>query len=121
MSKYVENVNAYLSQMKIKQTFVSLRSGIETSKLSRILKGTQEINASDMERIACALGRKAEYFMSENFHVPSPEDASSARVAFYAGEPSKKQEEFAMQLIELIENADEVLSARGRYMMVNGE
>ena len=34
--KYIENVNAYLSQMKIKQTYISLKTGIDTKKLSLI-------------------------------------------------------------------------------------
>ena len=62
MSMFIENVNRYLSQMKIKQTFVSLKSGIDTKKLSRILTGVQDINSTDMERIAKALGQKTEYF-----------------------------------------------------------
>lgn len=121
MTKYIENVNAYLSQMKIKQTFVSLKSGIDTKKLSRILTGVQDINSTDMEKIANALGQKMEYFLSDDFVVPKVEEFTTTQIAFYAGEPDKEQEEFAMQLIELIENADEVLSAKGRFVMSIGE
>ena len=32
MMKYIENVNEYLSRMKIKQTYVSLKTGIDTKK-----------------------------------------------------------------------------------------
>ncbi|WP_310602684.1 helix-turn-helix transcriptional regulator [Anaerosporobacter sp.] len=116
MTKYVENVNTYLSEMKIKQTFISLKSGIETSKLSRILTGAQDINATDMERIATALGQKVEYFLSQDFYVPSLDNAMVAEVAFYAGNPSKQQESFAMKLVDLIENVDEVLGAKDRFM-----
>ena len=35
MTKYVENVNAYLSQMKIKQNHICKKSGIDAKKLSR--------------------------------------------------------------------------------------
>ena len=62
MSKYIDNVNTYLSQMKIKQTFISLKTGIETSKLSRILTGNQEVTIVDMEKIAKSLGQKVEFF-----------------------------------------------------------
>ena len=121
MTQYVENVNRYLSAMKIKQTFVSLKSGIDTKKLSRILTGTQEIIGTDMEKIANALGQKIEYFLAEDFAVPSKKDIASTEVVFYAGEPDKEQEKFAMQLIQLIENADEVLGAEGRFLMAIGE
>lgn len=118
MTKYVENVNAYLSQMKIKQTFISLKSGIDKNKLSRILTGNQEISLTDMEKIANALGQKVEYFLSEDFKLTKQENLFLTEVAFYAGEPNKEQVEFARGLIELIENADEILSAKGCYMMV---
>ena len=115
-SKYIENVNTYLSQMKIKQTFVSLKSGIETSKLSRILTGNQDVTSGDMEKIAKALGQKVEYFLSDNFILPNTENSATTEVVFYVGEPSKEQEEFAMKLIDLIENIDEVLGAKSRFM-----
>lgn len=121
MTKYITNVNTYLAEMKIKQTFLSLKSGIETSKLSRILTGTQDISSTDMEKIANALGQKMEYFLSDDFFVPKIENFESTEIVFYAGEPTKEQEKFAMQLVELIENADEVLSAKGRFMMAIGE
>lgn len=116
MSKYIENVNTYLSHMKIKQTFVSLKSGIETSKLSRILTGTQDVTSADMEKIAKSLGQKVEYFLSDDFVLPNVVNLVTTEVAFYAGEPSKEQEEFAMKLIDFIENIDEVLGAKNRFM-----
>lgn len=114
MSKYIENVNAYLSQMKIKQKYVSLKTGIDEKKLSRILNATQKIDSEDMEKIAKALGYKVEYFFSDDFKVPVFKDEFSTEVAFYAGEPTKEQENFAMKLIDLIENADEVLGVKDR-------
>ena len=66
MTKYIENVNTYLAQMKIKQTYISLKTGIDTKKLSRILTGTQDVSGTDMEKIAKALGQKVEYFFNDN-------------------------------------------------------
>ena len=71
MTKYIENVNAYLSQMKIKQTYVNLKTGIDTKKLS---------------------------------------------IAFYAGDPTDKQDEIAEKLEKLMENIDEVMSAKRRFL-----
>ena len=116
MTRYIKNVNAYLAQMKIKQTYVSLKSGIDKNKLSRILTGVQKIDGEDMEKIANALGHRVEYFLADDFSVPCPGDNASAGVAFYAGQPTKEQQEFAMKLIDLIENVDEVLSAEKRFM-----
>lgn len=67
MTKYIENVNVYLSQMKIKQTYISLKTGIDGKKLSRILTGVQDINSTDMEKIASALGKKMDFFMKDSF------------------------------------------------------
>lgn len=115
MSKYVDNVNTYLSQMKIKQKYISLKSGIDEKKLSRILSSGQKINSDEMESIAGALGHKVEYFLADHFTPPVSGDLNAMGVAFYAGEPMKEQQEFAMKLIDLIENIDEVLSAKNRF------
>lgn len=117
MTKYIENLNAYLSEMKIKQAFVCLKSGIDKNKLSRILTGVQEATVSDIEKIAHSLGKDAEYFMSADFSVKRVEPEMGTEIVFYTGNPSKGQTEFAPKLIELIENADEVLGAKGRYMI----
>ena len=121
MTKYIKNVNAYLSQMKIKQNFLSLKSGIDVKKLSRILTGAQDISSTDMEKIANALGKNMEFFLTENFSVNDIEMRAASEAVFYAGEPTRKQEEFARDLIELIENADAVLGAKRRYTMTVGE
>ena len=47
-----------------------MKTGIDTKKLSRILTGTQDINATDMEKIAKVLDRKTEYFLNDSFSVP---------------------------------------------------
>lgn len=121
MTKYVENVNAYLSQMKIKQAYVSLKTGIEKNKLSRILKGSQEVSCPDMEKIAKALGQKIEFFLSEEFRVSEVDFVAEPEIAFYAGSPSEEQVAFAKKLVELIENADVVLGAEERFKMSVGE
>ena len=115
MTKFIENVNAYLSQMKIKQAYICMKTGIDSKKLSRILTGVQDINSTDMEKIADALGQKIEYFLTEAFRAPEINGFKSEKIAFYAGNPTKKQEETAEKLFELMENIDVVLSAKGRF------
>ncbi len=115
MSRFVDNVNTYLSQRKIKQKYVSMKSDIDEKKLSRILNQVQKIDLDDMERISEALGYKVEYFLSEDFNVLTYNDAPSMEVAFYAGEPTDEQQKFAMKLIDMVENIDEVLSVKHIY------
>ena len=115
MTKYIDNVNTYLSQMKIKQTYVSMKSGIDKKKLSRILTGTQDASGTDMERIANALGERME------FSVPRIMDFEPEKIAFYAGETTEKQEEVANKLLQLMENIDEVMSAKNRFLNISRE
>lgn len=119
MTKYIENVNTYLSQMKIKQTYVSMKTGIDTKKLSRILTGVQDISASDMEKIAEALGKRMEFFLSDAFVISETIDYAPEKISFYAGEPTKKQEQIADKLLELMENIDEVMSCRYRFLNIS--
>lgn len=121
MTKFIDNVNAYLLHMKIKQTYISLKSGIDKNKLSRILTGIQDVSATDMEKIARALGRKIEFFLSDEFHVPTIMDFEREKVSFYAGEPTEKQERIANRLLQLMENMDEVMSAKYRFLGISEE
>lgn len=121
MTKYIENVNMYLSVKKIKQTYISLKTGIDTKKLSRILTGIQDVTSSDMEKISAALGKKTEFFLSDAFHVPEMTENLSEKIAFYAGEVAPQQEKIAGQLLELMENIDEVMSAKQRFLNLSEE
>ncbi len=116
MTKYIENVNTYLSQMKIKQTYISLKTGIDTKKLSRILTGIQDISVIDMEKISSALGQKSEYFLSDTFSVSQINGLMSEKIAFYAGNPTDKQDEIAEKLEKLMGNIDEIMSAKYRFL-----
>lgn len=118
MVKFIDNVNTYLTEMKIKKSFLGIKSGIESSKLSRILNKTQEVSGSEMDLIARALGKKLEFFLAEDFFVPKKEILGTGELAFYAGNPTHEQEEFAKQFLELIENADEIISAKSCYGMI---
>ena len=61
-----------------------MKTGIDTKKLSRILTGTQDINATDMEKIAKVLDRKTEYFLNDFFSVPWIDEFMPEKIAFYA-------------------------------------
>lgn len=67
MTKYIENLNLYLDARKIKQTYLSMKTGIDAKKMSRILNGVQDITGTDMEKISAALGENTEYFLRIRF------------------------------------------------------
>ena len=115
MTKFIKNVNKYLSEMKIKQTYLSMITGIDKNKISRILTGAQEENGTDIEKIAQGLGKNVAFFLADDISIPRVGTSIADKIAFYAGEPSEKQEQIANQLMELMENIDEVLSAKSRF------
>lgn len=115
MTKFISNVNKYLSEMKIKQTYLSMVTGIDKNKMSRLLTGSQEESGTDMEKIARGLGKSVEFFLADSINIPQVGTFAINKIAFYAGEPSCKQEQVAKQLMELMENIDEVLSAKRRF------
>ncbi|MBR2256944.1 MAG: hypothetical protein IJ899_06275 [Blautia sp.] len=115
MTKFINNVNKYLSELKIKQTYLCMITGIDKNKMSRLLTGAQEESGSDMEIIARGLGKNVEFFLADTINIPQAGTSAVKKIAFYAGEPSEKQEQIAMQLIELMENIDEVMSAKVRF------
>lgn len=115
MTKFMSNVNKYLSEMKIKQTYLAMVTGMDKNKISRLLTGSQEESGTDMEKIARGLGKSVEFFLTDTINIPQIGSFSMNKIAFYAGEPSRKQEQVARQLMELMENIDEVMSAKSRF------
>ena len=115
MTKFISNVNKYLSEMKIKQTYLSMITGIDKNKMSRLLTGSQEESGTDMEKIASGLGKSVEFFLADAIVISQIGNMAINKIAFYAGEPSQKQEQIAKQLMELMENIDEVISAKSRF------
>ena len=115
MTKFMRNVNRYLTEMKIKKTYLSMITGIDKDQLSRLLNGLQEENGVDMEKIARGLGKSVDSFLADTIFIPQMESFVVNKIAFYAGEPSSKQEIIAEKLMELMENIDEVMSAKSRF------
>lgn len=115
MTKFMSNVNQYLSEMQIKQTYFCKITGIDENTLLRMLTGEQEESSADREKIARALRKDVEFFEKEKIDVPEVEIATQNTIQFCGGQPSHKQEQFAEQLKELVENMDEVLGAKSRF------
>lgn len=111
---FIENLNSYVDANKIRHAYISLITGIEPSKLSRLMTGGQDTSYQDMEKLAGALGKKIDYFLQENFNLRGFDDVTDAQYAFYAGMPSGKQQELAEDLILFIRNMDDILGAEDR-------
>jgi len=120
MTRFVENVCAYISQMKIKQAYISMKSGINVKKLSKILTGAQDVTGTDMELIAAALGKDTAFFLQDELNIPEIGEFMPEKVAFYAGNPTAEQQAFADTIVELMENIDVVFSAKGRFNKITG-
>ena len=121
MTKFVENLGTYITRMGIKQTFICMKTGMNPKTMSRIMTGVQDISGREMECIAEALGKTIEFFLSDEFLAAVNQDSAEIDVACYAGQPSREQEYFVKNMIRLIENADEILGAKARYMNTEGE
>ena len=115
MTKFIENVNNYLSQMRVKQNYISKKSGSDSKKLSRILTGRQDVTGNDMTAIASALGKSVEFFWEDEMYIPDIASFKPNRIVFYAGSPTDEQKAMADKLLSLMENIDEILSAKLRF------
>lgn len=107
MSKFIDNVNKYINYYSIKQTALSIKTGIEKNKLSRLLSKKQSIQIDDMENIADALGENIKYFLGEicldKIHK------NDSVVAFNMGKPTKEKEEFANKVFDFLEHIDAII------------
>ena len=89
MTKYIENLNLYLDARKIKQTYLSMKTGIDAKKMSRILNGVQDITGMDMEKISAALGENTEYFLQDPFPGAGKSHVLRRRACKGTGKDSK--------------------------------
>lgn len=121
MGLFVNNVNKYLTYNKIKRSYISLKSGIEANKLSRILNGVQEATVSDMDKIAYALGEKIEFFLKNNINIPSNGVKNNSNIAFYTGELKKDRQEFGEKMIDFLESIDAVLGVEKKLSSIYKE
>lgn len=79
---------------------VRIRKIVITIRNIRLLTGVQDESGADMEKIAQALGKDIEFFLKDSISIPEINHFTLNKIAFYAGEPSKKQERIANQLID---------------------
>ena len=108
MSKFVENVNEYITNNKIKQSFIALKTGMNANKISRILNQTQNATEVDMEAISIALGHSIDFFLSPNFKA-NETVTDYEQVSFYSGNVKNINGEAVDDCIRLLENIHSIL------------
>lgn len=108
MSKFAENVNEFITNKKIKQSYLALKTGMNANKISRILNQTQNATEKDMEEISNALGYPMKFFLSQEFKISDPEK-DYEQVAFYSGDVQSVNCEVVKDCISLLENIHSIL------------
>ena len=108
MSKFIDNMNVFITAKKIKQSFIALKTGMNVNKISRILKGAQSATEEDMEALANALGYHLDYFLSPNFKLEHRE-SETEQIAFYSGNMESVKSEVVGDCISLLENIHSIL------------
>ena len=83
--------------------------------LSRILSGIQEINSDDMNRIAKALWKDANFFLNDK---PQENINYDFQEMFCPEEMSEKQKQRIDKTLQLLENVDLVMSPKERFMNI---
>lgn len=100
MSKFIENVKNYLEVRNIRQTYVSLMTGWDRSKVSKVLSETIELKESEAEFLAKALGHDMSYFFSGSVEQYRELEANG-QLAFFAGTLAAEDKKTADKLVEM--------------------
>ncbi|MGN1032930.1 MAG: helix-turn-helix domain-containing protein [Intestinibacter sp.] len=108
MSKFIDNVNKYIDHYKIKQTAISIKTGIEKNKLSRLLSGKQGILMEDMENISKALGKNVAYFL-DDIKLSDIKYDDYTSIAFSMGKPTLEKTKFANTVFDFLEHIDAII------------
>lgn len=100
MSKFIESVRDYLNVRNIRQTYVSLMTGWDKSRVSKVLNGTIELKESEAEFLAKALGHDMTYFLDSSIE-DYREDEGNGQLAFFAGTLEEDDIKIADKLVEM--------------------
>ncbi len=109
MSIFINNINAYLGERKIKQNYVSLVTGWTTSKVSRILSEKNNISDDDKQVLAEALGYDINFFMGDESDMMLKPNMNS-QLAFFAGDISKEEKKTAASLVDMFRFYDSIVN-----------
>lgn len=105
-------IKEYMNRQSISQAYVSIVTGIERTKLNRILNNKQDVSYDEAKLISGALGQTVGFFEGNNT-VPVYQ-SSEKEITFYAGSPTDQQKEFARDMISFLETVDYIVGAEDR-------
>lgn len=109
MNIFIENLNEYLSEKKIKNAYISLMTGWDKSKVSRVLNGDVDIKMEDASTLATSLGKDISFFLG-NIETIKKEAAASESFAFYAGHLDKEDQKVAANLLDMFRYYDALVN-----------
>ena len=108
MKTFIENINEYLKGKSIKNSYVSMITGWDKSKVSRLLNGEVDIRMDDAQQLSEALGKDLAFFLEEreqllqDIHRPR-------RFVFYAGRLENKDRALAKNMLDLFRYYDSLV------------
>lgn len=100
MTTFIKNLNIFLKTRKIKNSYISLVTGWEKSKVSRILNGDVTIRMDDAEVLAASLGKDVLFFLNDDETVYySTKD--NEPLTFYTDHSEKYNKKIASDLLDM--------------------
>ena len=106
---FVDNINYYLKHRGIKHNYITLMTGWDKSKISRLLSGNTDLKWNDIVSISNALGHDVNYFINNEFDLERNE-GGSGQIAFFAGNLQDEDRKIADKLIEMFRFYDALTS-----------
>lgn len=100
MSKFIDNVKSYLDIRNIRHTYVSLMTGWDKSRVSKVLSGTIDLNESEAEFLSIALGHDMSYFLTDSIEQLK-ELETNGQLAIYAGTLEDEDKKIVDKLVEM--------------------
>jgi len=111
MTKFIKNLNVFLKDRKIKNAYISLVTGWEKSKVSRILNGDVDLKMDDAELLATSLGKDVLFFLNDDETVYYS-TKENEQMAFYAGHLEKHDKKIATDLLDMFRFYDALTDLR---------
>lgn len=100
MSKFIENVKNYLDVRNIRQTYVSLMTGWDKGRVSKVLSGIIELKESETEFLAKALGHDMSYFLTDSVEQYR-ELETNGQLDFFVASLEDGDKKIAAKLVEM--------------------
>lgn len=109
MSKFIENVNEYLKRRQIKNNYITLMTGWDKSKVSRILNSAVDLKLEEAELLADVLGHDLQFFLGDLKDMEM-EEYQDEQIALFAGNLTHEDRMVAESLIEMFRFYDALTS-----------